>query len=209
MTAPMQKVRVLLVDDHTVVRRGLRKILESTNEIEVVGEVGDGTEAVAEATALAPDVVVMDIGLPRMNGIEATQEIRTKTPRTQVLMLSMHADEQYIRRSVAAGAKGYLLKDADDQDLVSAVLAVRRGEAHFGSPSAPALSGESPPEVLSPREREVLARLCAGLTNREIASEFGLSVSTVETHRKHIIEKLDLHSTAELVRYAIRHRIAV
>jgi DNA-binding NarL/FixJ family response regulator len=208
MNTQGEKVRVLLVDDHTVVRRGLRKILESTNEIEVVGEVGDGAKAVAETASLAPDVVVMDVGLPGMNGIEATQEIRTKVPKTQVLMLSMHADEQYISRSVAAGAKGYLLKDADDQDLVSAVLAVRRGESHFSSPSTAAASAECSPDVLSPREREVLARVCAGRTNREIAGEFELSVSTVETHRKHIIEKLDLHSTAELVRYAIRHRIA-
>ena len=205
----MEKVRVLLVDDHTVVRRGLRKILESTDEIEVVGEVGDGTKAVSETASLDPDVVVMDVGLPGINGIEATRQILTPVPKTQVLMLSMHADEQYIRQSVAAGAKGYLLKDADDQDLVSAVLAVQRGESHFSSPLATAMTtGECPPDVLSPREREVLARVCAGLTNREIAGELGLSVSTVETHRKHIIEKLDLHSTAELVRYAIRHGIA-
>ncbi len=204
----MEKVRVLLVDDHTVVRRGLRKILESTDEIEVVGEIGDGTKAVTETATLYPDVVVMDVGLPGINGIEATRQIRTKVPKTQVLMLSMHADEQYIRQSVAAGAKGYLLKDADDQDLVSAVLAVQRGESHFTTPLATVVTtAECPPEVLSPREREVLARVCAGSTNREIAAEFGLSVSTVETHRKHIIEKLDLHSTAELVRYAIRHGI--
>ena len=205
----MDKVRVLLVDDHTVVRRGLRKILESTNEIEVVGELGDGAKAVAESASLDPDVVVMDVGMPGMNGIEATRQILTKVPKTHVLMLSMHADEQYIRQSVAAGAAGYLLKDADDQDLVSAVLAVRRGETHFSSALATAATtGECPPEVLSPREREVLARICTGQTNREVAGELGISVSTVETHRKHIIEKLDLHSTAELVRYAIRHGIA-
>jgi two-component system response regulator NreC len=205
----MEKVRVLLVDDHTVVRRGLRKILESTDEIEVVGEIGDGAKAVAETASLGPDVVVMDVGLPGINGIEATRQILTKAPKTQVLILSMHADEQYIRQSVAAGAKGYLLKDADDQDLVSAVLALRRGESHFSNPLASAMTTlECTPDALSPREREVLAKVCAGCTNREIASEFGLSVSTVETHRKHIIEKLDLHSTAELVRYAIRHGIA-
>jgi len=205
----MERVRVLLVDDHTVVRRGLRRILESTHEIEVVGEVGDGDKAVAETASLVPDVVVMDVGLPGMNGIEATRQILTKVPKTHVLMLSMYADEQYIRQSAAAGAKGYLLKDADDQDLVSAVLAVCRGESHFSSALATAAAiGECPPDVLSPREREVLARVCAGCTNREVAGELGLSVSTVETHRKHIIEKLDLHSTAELVRYAIRHGLA-
>ena len=147
--------------------------------------------------------------MPGMNGIEATRQILTKVPKTHVLMLSMHADEQYIRQSVAAGATGYLLKDADDQDLVSAVLAVKRGETHFSSALATAVTtGECAPEVLSPREREVLARICTGRTNREVAGELGISVSTVETHRKHIIEKLDLHSTAELVRYAIRHGIA-
>jgi two-component system, NarL family, response regulator NreC len=202
----MEKVRVLLVDDHTVVRRGLRKILESTDEIEVVGEIGDGSAAVTETASLHPDVVVMDVGLPGINGIEATRQIMRTAPQTQILMLSMHADEQYIRQSVAAGAKGYLLKDADDEDLVSAVLAVRRGESHFSGPLTAAMtSGECPPDVLSRREREVLVGVCAGRTNREIAGELGLSVSTVETHRKHIIEKLDLHSTAALVRYAIRH----
>ncbi len=205
----MAKVRVLLVDDHTVVRRGLRKILESTEEIDVIGELGDGSNAVAEAARLNPDVIVMDIGLPGINGIEATRQIRAKVPAAHILVLSMHADEQYIRQSAAAGAQGYLLKDADDRDLVSAVRAVQRGESHFPSQLANAVaSGETPPDVLSPREREVLGGVCAGRTNREIAGQLGLSVSTVETHRKHIIEKLDLHSTAELVRYAIRHGIA-
>jgi len=205
----MAKVRVLLVDDHTVVRRGLRKILESTDEIEVVGEIGDGGKAIAEAARLQPDVIVMDIGLPGINGIEATRQIRAQVPKAHVLVLSMHADEQYIRQSAAAGAQGYLLKDADDQELLSAVFAVRRGASHFPSTLAAAIGGgECPPDVLSPREREVLGGVCAGRTNREIAAELGLSVSTVETHRKHIIEKLDLHSTAELVRYAIRHGIA-
>lgn len=203
----MQKVRVLLVDDHTVVRRGLRKILESTNEIEVVGEVGDGTSAVAEVASVQPDVVVMDVGLPGQNGIEATRQIVGLAPATQVLMLSMHADEQYIQQSVAAGAKGYLLKDADDQDLVRAVLAVKRGDTYFSSALARTATAECPPELLSRREREVLAMVCSGQTNREVAGKLGLSVSTVETHRKHIIEKLDLHSTADLVRYAIRHGI--
>ncbi|MBI1813814.1 MAG: response regulator transcription factor [Deltaproteobacteria bacterium] len=203
----MDKVRVLLVDDHTVVRRGLRKILESTREIEVVGEVGDGAEAVTVTSALHPDVVLMDVSLPGLNGIEATRRITTATPGTQVLMLSMHADEQYVRQSISAGAKGYLLKDTDDEDLVEAVLAVRRGETYYSGTLARAVSveGSRSPDVLSPREREVLAMICSGRTNREVAEVLGLSVNTVETHRKHIIDKLDLHSTAELVRYAIRH----
>ncbi|MBI4515009.1 MAG: response regulator transcription factor [Deltaproteobacteria bacterium] len=206
----MDKVRVLLVDDHTVVRRGLRKILESTPEIEVVGEVGDGAQALTAATSLHPDVVLMDISLPGLNGIEATRRITATTPGTQVLMLSMHADEQYVRQSIGAGAKGYLLKDADDQDLVSAVLAVRKGETYFSGTLARTVIGEGgrAPDVLSPREREVLALICSGRTNREVAEALGLSVNTIETHRKHIIDKLDLHSTAELVRYAIRHGMA-
>ena len=206
----MGKLRVLLVDDHTVVRNGLRKLLEATGELIVVGEVGDGTAAVTEAERLAPDVVVMDVGLPGINGIEATRRILAAQPGTPVLILSMHADLQYIRQSVAAGARGYVLKDADAHEVATAVLAVCSGKEYFADVlSAAVATGDSPPSVLSLREREVLARICAGLTNREVATDLGLSVSTVETHRKHIVEKLDLHSTAELVRYGIRHRIAM
>ncbi len=203
----MERVRVLIVDDHTVVRRGLRKILESTPEIEVVGEVGDGSQAVTEAEQLHPDVVLMDVSLPGLNGIEAARRIKATTPGARVLMLSMHADEQYVRQSISAGAKGYLLKDADDQDLVEAVIALCHGETRYSGTLSRAVTAEGSraPDVLSPREREVLAMICSGRTNREVAEELGLSVNTVETHRKHIIDKLDLHSTAELVRYAIRH----
>ncbi|HVN87349.1 MAG TPA: response regulator transcription factor [Candidatus Binatia bacterium] len=204
-------VRVLLVDDHTVVRRGLRKILESNPQITVVGEIGDGAQAVSMAETLHPDVVLMDISLPGLNGVEATRQIVAQAPDSKVLMLSMHADEPYVRQSLAAGAKGYLLKDADDQDLVEAVTAVHRGETRFSATLARAttIDGDPVPDVLSPREREVLSLICSGRTNREAAEVLGLSVNTVETHRKHIIDKLDLHSTAELVRYAIRHGLAV
>jgi two-component system, NarL family, response regulator NreC len=201
----MDKVRVLLVDDHTVVRRGLRKILESTAEIEVVGEVGDGAHAVEATTSLQPDVVLMDVSLPGMNGIEATRRIAAATPAAHVLMLSMHADEQYVVQSAAAGAKGYVLKDADDQDLVAAILSVRQGRTCFGAFGSVSERGRCSPEVLSPREREVLTMICSGKTNREMAEGLGVSINTVETHRKHIIDKLDLHSTAELVRYAVRN----
>jgi two-component system response regulator NreC len=203
----MASIKVLLVDDHTVVRRGLRRILEGVDGFEVVGEASSGTEAVESAAKLRPNVVLMDISLPGINGIEATRQIRLKHPEVQVLMLSMHAEEQYVEQSVAAGARGYLVKDAEDQDLVGAVSAVAEGEAYLPTrgPGAPASTGMVSPSVLSPRESQVLTLICAGYTNRQIAVELELSLNTVETHRKHIIEKLDLHSTADLVRYAIRH----
>ena len=206
----MNKVRVLLVDDHTVVRRGLRKILESTKLIDIVGEAGDGVAAIQASVNLQPDVVLMDVTLPIMNGIEATRRIRTVAPGTRVLMLSMHADEQYVQQSLAAGARGYLLKDAADGDLLSAIVAVHRGESCVGTASMPGLSsaGRCAPEALSARERDVLTGICAGRTNGEVADELGLSINTVEAHRKRIGDKLDLHSTAELVRYAIRHGMA-
>lgn len=202
----MPQVRVLLVDDHTVVRRGLRRILESVGDILVVGEAGNGIEAVDAARSLSPDVVLMDVSLPGINGIQAARQINACCPNSRVLMLSMHAEEQYVEQSLAAGASGYLIKDSEDHDLVGAVFAVARGETCLprrltGIANSTAVS----PDVLSPRERQVLSLICAGHTNREMASSLGLSPNTVETHRKHIIEKLDLHSTAELVRYAIRH----
>jgi DNA-binding NarL/FixJ family response regulator len=204
----METVRVLLVDDHTVVRRGLRKILEATQQVEIVGEASDGDGAVVAAAGLQPDVVLMDVSLPGMNGIEATRRITAAAPRAQVLMLSMHADAQYVTQSLAAGAKGYLLKDADYQDLVAAVMTVGGGGTYLGK----TLGNNSPangpsPEVLSSRERQVLGLICTGQNNRQVAEELGLSINTVETHRKHIIDKLDLHSTADLVRYALQHGI--
>lgn len=198
---------MLLVDDHTVVRRGLRRILELTGSVDVVGEAADGVDAVELASRLQPDVILMDVGLPHLNGIEATRRIQTTAPGTQVLMLSIHSDEQYIHQSLAAGARGYLLKDGDAEELVAAVLAVQRDETSLPrpAPSVPLDPSRQPPDVLSTREREVLRMISLGRTNREVATELGLSVNTVEAHRRHIIGKLDLHSTAELVRYAIRH----
>lgn len=203
-------VRILLVDDHTVVRRGLRRILQDENGMTVVGEVGDGPAAVEAVRHLSPDLVLMDVSLPGISGIEAARRIRVEAPQTQILMLSMHAEEQYIDQSLLAGAAGYLVKDADDQDVVSAVRAVAAGGTYFPARwSAPRPSTPpSGPEILSPREREVLAMIGAGRTNREMAALLGISANTIETHRKHIIEKLDLHSTAELVRYALRHGLA-
>ncbi|HVM97715.1 MAG TPA: response regulator transcription factor [Candidatus Acidoferrales bacterium] len=203
----MKRVRVLLVDDHTVVRRGLRRILESVPDIEVVGEVGDGAAAVGAASSLSPDVVIIDLSLPGLNGIQATKRIVNEQPAVNVLMLSMHAEEQYVEQSLAAGAKGYLVKDADDNDVVGAVLTVASGSDELVHPGAgrSTCPASVSPSVLSPRERQILTMICTGRTNREMASELRLSPNTIETHRKHLIEKLDLHSTAELVRYAIRH----
>jgi two-component system response regulator NreC len=206
----MGKVRVLLVDDHTVVRRGLRKILESAPEIDVVGEVGDGAAAVTAAGALLPDVVLMDVSMPGVNGIEATRQIATRAPDTKVLILSMHGDEQYVHQSLDAGAKGFLLKDVDDQDLVVAVMTVSQGRGYF-SPTLQRVgsdAGGRPVDALSPKEREVLRLIGEGLSNREAAARLEVSIHTVETHRKRVMEKLDLHSTAELVRYAIRYDLA-
>jgi two-component system response regulator NreC len=201
----MAKVRVLLVDDHTVVRQGLRKILESSADIEVVGEVGDGAAAVTAAATLTPDVVLMDVRMEHLNGIEATRQILANQPGVRVLILSMYDNEQFVRQSVEAGAKGYLLKDVDDEVLVEAVLAVSAGETYFSSTFEAGLRGSgSSLDVLSPKEREVLRLIGEGLANRAIGEQLGLSTHTIETHRKHIMEKLDLHSTVDLVRYAVR-----
>lgn len=169
-----RKIRVLLVDDHTVVRRGLRKILESTNDIEVVGELGSGHEAITAAAELHPDVVLMDVSLPDLNGIEATRRITAATPGAQVLMLSMHADEQYVLASMEAGAKGYLVKDVDDQDLVAAVLAVCDGQTYFGGIlGSTSGDGRRSPAVLSARERQVLAMISSGILTDKWPTPWG------------------------------------
>jgi len=214
----MEKLRVLLVDDHTVVRQGLRRILASDEHIEIVGEAGDGRTAVDLAHRLEPDVVVMDVALPELNGIEATRQLAKRAPKVHVLMLTMHADDVYVRQSLKAGARGYLLKDSEDLDLIKAVKAVGAGGSFF-SPAVsrvvlsgylgdrPAGEGDSALGRLTDREREVLQLIAEGKTNKEIGVVLSLSVNTVETHRKHLMEKLDLHNTAELVRFAIRERL--
>jgi two-component system, NarL family, response regulator NreC len=210
----MRKIRVLLVEDHTVVRQGLRRILESNPEIEIVGEVGEGRAAVDAAKRLRPTVAIVDISLPGLNGIEVTRQVTKAVPETRILILSMHADDAYIRQGLKAGAKGYLLKDADDHDLFKAVAAVSEGGSYFSpSVSRVVLDGylgdrtEAPPDELSglsDREREVLQLIAEGKSNKEVAQTLDLAVSTVESHRKHIMEKLDLHNTAALVRFAAR-----
>jgi two-component system response regulator NreC len=214
----MEKIRVFLVDDHTVVRQGLRRILESDEEIEIVGEAGDGRTAIDLVQKLRPHVVVMDVAMPELNGIEATRQIAKRVEGAKVLVLSMHGDDVYVRQALRAGARGYLLKDSEDLDLIKAVKAIRAGGSFFSPPvSKVVLSGylgdkidgdaEDSVARLTDREREVLQLIAEGKTNKEVAHSLSVSVNTVETHRKHIMEKLDLHNTAELVRFAIRTKI--
>ncbi len=214
----MEKIRVFLVDDHTVVRQGLRRILESDDEIEIVGEAGDGRTAIDLVQKLRPHVVVMDVAMPELNGIEATRQILKRVEGAKILVLSMHGDDVYVRQALKAGARGYLLKDSEDLDLIKAVKAIRGGGSFFSPPvSKVVLSGylgdkadgdaEDSVARLTDREREVLQLIAEGKTNKEVAHCLSVSVNTVETHRKHIMEKLDLHNTAELVRFAIRTKI--
>jgi two-component system response regulator NreC len=214
----MEKIPVLLVDDHTVVRRGLRKILNSDAEIDVVGEAEDGRAAVESARRLRPAVVVMDVSLPGLNGIDATRQIVKGSDGVAVLILTMHADDVYVREGLKAGARGYLRKDSEEFDLIEGVKTVARGGSYFSPPisrvlaeGAGATSGDRAANALwrlSGREREVLQLIAEGKTKREIASILMLSPNTVETHRKHVMEKLALHNTAELVRAAVRSGIA-
>ena len=214
----MEKIRVFLVDDHTVVRQGLRRILESDDEIEIVGEAGDGRTALELVQKLRPHVVVMDVAMPELNGIEATRQILKRVEGAKVLVLSMHGDDVYVRQALKAGARGYLLKDSEDLDLIKAVKAIRGGGSFFSPPvSKVVLSGylgdkidgdaEDSVARLTDREREVLQLIAEGKTNKEVAHALSVSVNTVETHRKHIMEKLDLHNTADIVRFAVRKKI--
>ncbi len=214
----MEKIRVFLVDDHTVVRQGLRRILESDEEIEIVGEAGDRRTAIDLVQRLRPHVVVMDVAMPELNGIEATRQITKRVEGAKVLVLSMHGDDVYVRQALKAGARGYLLKDSEDLDLIKAVKAIRGGGSFFSPPVSkvvlsgylgdrPDADGDDGVSRLTDREREVLQLIAEGKTNKEVAHALSVSVNTVETHRKHIMEKLDLHNTAELVRFAIRTKI--
>lgn len=214
----VRRVRVILVDDHAVVRRGLRRILELDKEVDVVGEAQDGRAALEQVLRLRPDVVVMDLGLPELNGIEATHQITRRHPRTQVVVLTMHADEISIRRALKAGARGYVLKDADHFELAKAIKVVARGSTWF----SPTISGQILDGFLQDgaraeetdmlarltvREREVLQLIAEARTSKEIADRLAVSISTVETHRKNIMEKLALRNTAEVVRFAVEKAV--
>lgn len=214
----MKKLRILLADDHGVVRKGLRFLLETEPDLQVVGEAADGRQAVDMAGELRPDIVVMDIAMPRLNGIDATGQIVKQHPEIGVIMLSMYSDEEYLVRALTAGAKGYLLKDSAETDLVRAVHCVSDGKPFFSPAIAKTLLEDyvrrlqqrglaDSYELLSDREKEVLQLLAEGKTNKEVATLLNLSTHTVETHRTHIMQKLNLHNTAEIVLYAVRKKI--
>ena len=210
--------RVLLADDHKLMRSGLRLVIEQHPEFRVVGESDDGREAVALADSLKPDVVVMDIGMPNLNGIEAARKITEAHPDIAVVMLSMHSDEAYVLRALKAGARAYLLKDSAEPDLTRAIQAVREGKSFF----SPAVSKvlledymrkieragvEDSYDLLSPREREILQLVAEGKSSKEVATLLNLSVYTVETHRSNILQKLNLKGIPELILYAVRKGI--
>lgn len=208
---PVTPIRVVIADDHTIVREGLRALLSAEEDMQVVGEASDGADALQEVLRTKPDVVVMDLGMPRLNGVEATQQIRNHQPDTQVVVLSMHSGEEFVRPAIRAGAAGYLVKGSGLSDLVAAIRAVRRGEAFF-SPSVAklvldrsALLAESPrPDELTNREREVLQLIAEGNSSADVARILTLSVKTVESHRSHIMDKLGVRNVAGLVRHAVR-----
>jgi two-component system, NarL family, response regulator NreC len=211
----MSTIRILLADDHVVMRRGIRALLERRPDFQVVAEAGDGREAVELTETHSPHVVVADIAMPNLNGIEAARQITQKSPQTAVVILSMHSDESYVLRALKAGARGYLLKDSPESDLINAILAVHEGKAFF----SPAISkmlvedymrqlqqrgADDSYELLTMREREVLQLLAEGKSNKDVAGILNLSIHTVETHRSNILQKLNLHGTPELILYAIR-----
>jgi two-component system response regulator NreC len=214
----MSKTRVILADDHGIVRAGIRYLLEGQPDMDVVAEAEDGREAVRLAQELSPNVVVMDVAMPNLNGIEAAAQIVKRDPDVHVIVLSMYDDEEYLVRALTAGVKGYLLKDSAQLDMVRAVRAVAQGRAFFSPTIAQKLAEdytrqlqskglEDSYELLTDREKEILQLLAEGKSNKEVAAILNLSPYTVETHRTHIMQKLDLHNTAEIVLYAVRKKI--
>jgi DNA-binding NarL/FixJ family response regulator len=209
----VRPLRVLLAEDHTLVRAGIRALLESLQGVEVVAEAADGREALRLAQAHAPDILLMDITMKEMNGLEAAARLAKERSSTRVIILSMHADQVYVRQALQAGAAGYLLKGADVAELELALKAVTRGDTYL-SPSVSKdvvgglLSGKapaaSPLDELTPRQRETLQLIAEGKTTKEIASRLNLSIKTVETHRAQLMERLDIHDVAGLVKFAIR-----
>jgi DNA-binding NarL/FixJ family response regulator len=202
-------VKVLIADDHGIVRSGVKLLLDRQPDIEVVAEAEDGVEAVAKTIELRPDVAVLDVSMPRMTGLQATHEIKQQTPDTQVLILSMHDDERYLFEALRAGAAGYVLKRAADQDLVDAVRAAGRGEPFLTASAQQTLirdflDRDDEPQELTPREQEIVKLIAEAHTNKEIAEILHLSEKTVESHRARVLQKLGMRDRVELVRYAIR-----
>jgi two-component system response regulator NreC len=214
----MSRITVLLADDHTIVRKGLRSLLEAEADIDVIGEAEDGREAIEKTSELHPDVVVMDITMPGINGLEATRQIKQRSSGVQVVVLTMHTAAEYILQILRAGASGYLIKRAAPSELISAVRAAYRGES-FLSPSvsktviddylrkAEVLAGENSHERLTPREREILQLIAEGYSNRGMAELLCLSIKTIQSHRANLMSKLGIYTTAELTQYAIRKHI--
>ncbi|MGZ5449914.1 MAG: response regulator [Thermoanaerobaculia bacterium] len=213
-------MRVLLADDHSIVRRGMRSLLETEESVEVVAEAADGLEALRLCEEFHPDLLILDVAMPKLNGIDVAARVQKMQPPPLAIMLSMHLDESYVMRSINAGARGYLLKDATDEDLIPAIRAVAAGKSFF----SPAVSGVLAAEyveqlqergltdsydLLTDREKEVLQLLAEGRSNKEVAVLLEVGLSTVETHRGNLMQKLNLHSTAEIVLYAMRKRLIV
>jgi two-component system response regulator NreC len=213
-------LRVLLADDHSIVRRGMRSLLETDASLEVIAEAADGLEALRLCEEHHPDLVILDVAMPKLNGIDVAARVQKLDAPPRAIILSMHADESYVMRSLHAGARAYLLKEATDEDLLPAIRAVAAGKSFF-SPAVSALLAEEyvqqlrergltdSYELLTDREREVLQLLAEGRSNKEVAALLDLGVSTVETHRANLMQKLNLHSTAEIVLYAMRKRLIV
>jgi two-component system, NarL family, response regulator NreC len=214
----MKKIRILLADDHTLMRGGLRLLIEQHPDLSVVGEAEDGRQAVALTASLKPDVAVLDIGMPNLNGIEAAKQITEGDSGAAVVVLSMHRDETYILRALRAGVRGYLLKDSAESDLVRAIRSVAEKKSFFSPAVSKVLledymrklkrtGAEDSYDLLTPREREILQLVAEGKSNKEVAAILNLSVYTVETHRSNIMEKLKLKSLPELILYAVRKGI--
>lgn len=209
----MPPIRVVIADDHTLVRESLVSVLNASGECSVVGEAADGREAIDKALALRPDVMIVDVSMPQLNGLEVVRRLRAELPQTRSLVLTMHEDEEYVLHMVRAGASGYLVKDSPTTELIAAVRTLHGGRAYFGPYAAKILAEqihrpekaiEDPYGRLTAREREVFHLIVQGLTTKEIARRLGISVKTAENHRGHVMEKLDARNTADVVRYAVR-----
>jgi len=213
----MDRIRILLVDDHTILRQGIRSLLEKQADFEVVAEADNGRQAVELVRRHRPDVVLMDIAMPELNGIQATEQIRRERRCTQILILTQHDSEEYIRKALAAGASGFLLKDTDSQELIIAIRAIHKGESIL-SPAVTRLViedylrwGDIRPDKtsngLTPRENEVLQLIAEGYINKQIAEILCISIKTVQAHRSNLMNKLDLHDKTDLIKYAIQKKI--